>query len=186
MNATIRKIEDGQIIRKNVTFKVGDTVKVSLRIKEGEKERIQVYEGLVIGIQGSGGKMKFTVRKISYGVGVEKTFYYQSPMIKEVKVNRSGKVRRGKLFYLRGKLSKKEARIQEGKKDLQVFSEGTTETVTAENVEIAPVEAPEAPKAEAAPAESVAPSTPAPTKAEAPKVKPSKTPKTKAAKSEKA
>ena len=85
MNLTIKKIEDAQIIRKGVVpFRVGDTVKVSLKIKEGEKERIQIYEGLVTAIQGSGSKMKFTVRKISYGVGVEKTFYYQSPMIKEV------------------------------------------------------------------------------------------------------
>jgi large subunit ribosomal protein L19 len=154
MNATIRKIEDGQVIRKNVPFKVGDTVKVSVRIKEGEKERIQVYEGLVIGIQGSGGKMKFTVRKISYGVGVEKSFYYNSPMIKDVKVSRSGKVRRGKLFYLRGKLNKKDARIQEGKKAILVHSEGAAETVSSANVETAPAEpAPaEAPKAETAPA----------------------------------
>ncbi len=150
MNLTIRKIEESQVIRKTVPFKVGDTVKVSLRIKEGEKERIQVYEGLVIGIQGAGGKMKFTVRKISYGVGVEKTFYYQSPMIKDVKVSRSGKVRRGKLFYLRGKLNKKDARIQEGKKVL-VHSEGAAETVSATNVESAPVESVEAPKTEAAP-----------------------------------
>ncbi len=144
MNATIRKIEESQIIRKSVPFKVGDTVKVSVRIKEGEKERIQVYEGVVTGMQGSGGKMKFTVRKISYGVGVEKTFYYQSPMIKEVKSTRSGKVRRAKLFYLRGKLNKKDARIQESKRVLQVPSEGAAETVTVANVEPAPVEAPAA------------------------------------------
>ena len=128
MNATIKKIEDAQIIRKNVPFKVGDTVKVSLRIKEGEKERIQVYEGVVTGIQGGGGKMRFTVRKISYGVGVENTFFYQSPMIKEVKTVRSGKVRRAKLFYLRGKLNKKDARIQENKKVVLVPSEGAGET----------------------------------------------------------
>ena len=109
-----------QIIRKNVPFRVGDTVKVSLRIKEGEKERIQNYEGIVTAIQGAGAKMRFTVRKISYGVGVEKTFFYQSPMIKDVKAIRSGKVRRAKLFYLRSKLSKKDARIQEGKKPLSV------------------------------------------------------------------
>ncbi len=156
MNATIRKIEESQIIRKNVPFKVGDTVKVSVRIKEGEKERIQIYEGIVTGIQGAGGKMKFTVRKISYGVGVEKTFYYQSPMIKEVKSIRSGKVRRAKLFYLRAKLNKKDARIQESKKAVHVPSEGVAETVSAANVEptSAPNEAPPAaisdPKAEKA------------------------------------
>ena len=151
MNATIQKIEEAQIIRKTVTFKVGDTVKVSLRIKEGEKERIQVYEGVVTGIQGKGGKMRFTVRKISYGVGVEKTFFYNSPMIKEVKAIRSGKVRRAKLFYLRGKLNKKDARIQESKKALQVPSEGTVETAQTAAVEAAPAEAPkaEAPKEKA-------------------------------------
>jgi large subunit ribosomal protein L19 len=143
MNATIKKIEDAQIIRKNVPFKVGDTVKVSLRIKEGEKERIQVYEGVVIGIQNRGAKMRFTVRKISYGVGVEKTFYYQSPAIKDVKTIRSGRVRRGKLFYLRTKLNKKDARIQESKKVLHVPSEGAAETVQPSSVAAAePVSAP--------------------------------------------
>ncbi len=149
MNATIKKIEDAQIIRKNVPFKVGDTVKVSLRIKEGEKERIQVYEGVVTGIQYNGAKMKFTVRKISYGVGVEKTFYYQSPMIKDVKTVRSGKVRRAKLFYLRKKLNKKDARIQESKKVLLVPSEGAAETAHSQAAAVA-TEAPvtEAPAAE--------------------------------------
>jgi large subunit ribosomal protein L19 len=144
MNLTIKKIEDAQVIRKGaVPFRVGDTVKVFLKIKEGEKERIQAYEGLVVGIQGSGSKMRFTVRKISYGVGVEKTFYYQSPMIKEVKTTRSGKVRRGKLYYLRGKLNKKDARIQENKKAVRPPSEGVAESVHTQAqeavVEAAPV-----------------------------------------------
>ncbi len=133
MNAIIKKIEESQIIRKGAApFRVGDTVKVSLRIKEGEKERIQAYEGVVTAIQNKGAKMKFTVRKISYGVGVEKTFYYQSPMVKEVKVTRSGKVRRAKLFYLRGKLNKKDARIQENKKGAKVPQEGAVESAQAE------------------------------------------------------
>jgi len=139
MNLIIRKIEESQIIRKNVPFSVGDTVKVSIRIKEGEKERVQVYEGVVTSIERAGAKMRFTVRKISYGVGVEKTFLFQSPMIKEVKTTRSGKVRRAKLFFLRGKLNKKDARIQEKKKTLKVpGSEEKAETVTAETM--APVE----------------------------------------------
>ncbi len=139
MNLTIKKIEDAQVIRKGVVpFRVGDSVKVSLKIKEGEKERIQAYEGLVTAIQGSGSKLKFTVRKISYGVGVEKTFYYQSPMIKEVKTTRSGKVRRAKLFYLRGKLNKKDARIQENKKAVRIPSEGVAESAkTAPVAEVA-------------------------------------------------
>jgi len=152
MNETIRRIEKAQIIRKAVPFRVGDTVKVSLRIKEGEKERIQVYEGVVTGIQNTGAKMRFTVRKISYGVGVEKTFYFQSPMIKDVKTIRAGKVRRAKLFYLRGKLNKKDARIQESKKGIQVPSEGAAESApTAAPVEASPaVEAPKAEKTEKA------------------------------------
>jgi large subunit ribosomal protein L19 len=134
MNLIIKKIEDAQIIRKEVPFRVGDTVKVSIRIKEGEKERVQLYEGLVIAIQGKGARLKFTVRKISYGVGVEKTFLFQSPMIKEVKSIRSGKVRRAKLFYLRSKLSKKDARIQELKRPLKA-------TVTAAEAIPAPAPA---------------------------------------------
>jgi large subunit ribosomal protein L19 len=156
MNAVIRRIEESQVIRKNVPFRVGDTVKVSLRIKEGEKERIQNYEGIVTGIQGAGAKMRFTVRKISYGVGVEKTFYFQSPMIKDVKAVRSGKVRRAKLFYLRAKVSKKDTRIQEGKKPLSVPSEGAAEPSQEASLEVpAPTEAPasEAPAPKPAKAE---------------------------------
>lgn len=149
MNLVIRKIEDAQIVRKNVPFRVGDTVKVGVRIVEGEKERVQVYEGVVTGIQGSGAKMRFTVRKISYGVGVEKTFYYQSPMIKEVKQVRTGKVRRAKLFYLRSKLNKRDARIQEGRKTVQVPAEGIAES--AKNLTLADT-APPAPAEEKAPA----------------------------------
>jgi len=143
MNAIIKQFESTQIIRKTIHFKVGDTVKVSLRIKEGEKERIQAYEGVVIGLQGRGPRMRFTVRKLSYGVGVEKTFFYQSPMIKEIKVSRSGRVRRAKLFYLRGKLTKKGARIQESKKVIKVPGEETAETAatqTPEPAAPAPVE----------------------------------------------
>ncbi len=147
MNEIIRKFEATQVIRKAVPFKVGDSVKISLRIKEGEKERIQAYEGVVIGLQGRGPRMRFTVRKLSYGVGVEKTFYVQSPMIKDIKVTRSGRVRRGKLFYLRGKLTKKAARIQESKRGVKVPGEETAEsaaTLTPETVAPAPVEAPAA------------------------------------------
>jgi large subunit ribosomal protein L19 len=151
MNAIIKKFESTQVIRKAIPFKVGDTVKVSLRIKEGEKERIQAYEGVVIGLQGRGPRMRFSVRKISYGVGVEKTFYFQSPMIKEIKVLRSGKVRRAKLFYLREKLNKKDARIQESKKVVKVPGEEATEAAPVRAVE------PEAPVAVEASAPVAAP-----------------------------
>jgi len=157
MNIVIRKIEESQIIRKTVPFKIGDTVKLSLRIKEGAKERIQVYEGVVTSMERSGPRMRFTVRKISYGVGAEKSFYYQSPMIKEVKTTRSGRVRRAKLFYLRTKLNKKDARIQESKKAVNV--PGSEEKAEAAKVEAPAVAEPvvAAPAVAAAPEETKAP-----------------------------
>ena len=93
-------------------FRAGDTVKVHVRIKEGDKERIQVFEGLVIKRQGSGIGETFTVRKISYGIGVERTFPVHSPNIDHIEVTRKGKVRRARLFYIRN-LSAKAARIKE-------------------------------------------------------------------------
>ena len=93
-------------------FRPGDNVRVSVRIKEGEKERIQVFEGLVIKRQGGGVSETFTVRKISYGVGVERTFNINSPLIAKIDVVRRGKVRRAKLGYIRG-LSAKASRIKE-------------------------------------------------------------------------
>ena len=93
-------------------FQPGDNVKVSVKIKEGGRERIQVFEGLVIKRQGSGISESFTVRKVSYGIGVERTFPVHSPVIDNIKVVRRGKVRRAKLHYIRG-LSTKAARIKE-------------------------------------------------------------------------
>ncbi|QVK18948.1 50S ribosomal protein L19 [Mycoplasmatota bacterium] len=93
-------------------FRAGDNVKVYLRIKEGERERIQVFVGLVISRSGGGISEMFTVRKISYGVGVERTFPLHSPFIERIEVTRRGKVRRAKLFYIRH-LSAKAARIKE-------------------------------------------------------------------------
>ena len=84
----------------------GDTVKVHVKVKEGEKERIQVYQGIVIGIRGGGMRTSFTVRKISAGVGVERVFPLNSPSIDHMEVLRSGKVRRAKLYFLRDKLGK--------------------------------------------------------------------------------
>ena len=92
-------------------FRVGDTVKVHVRIKEGDKERIQVYEGVVIKRGGHGVGETFTVRKISSGIGVERTFCVNSPAIAKIDVVRRGKVRRAKIFYMR-KLSGKAARIK--------------------------------------------------------------------------
>jgi large subunit ribosomal protein L19 len=94
------------------TLAPGDTVKVSNRIVEGEKERIQVFQGVVIRLRNSGPGSSFTVRRVAYGVGVERTFPLHSPMVEKVEVMRHGKVRRAKLYYLRG-LSAKKARIKE-------------------------------------------------------------------------
>ena len=95
-------------------FKSGDTVTVAYRIKEGNKERIQMYRGVVIKIAGHGGKKRFTVRKMSENIGVERIFPMNSPFIDSITVNKIGKVRRAKLYYLR-KLTGKKARIKEKK-----------------------------------------------------------------------
>lgn len=97
-------------------FNIGDTVKVSVKIKEGEKERIQIFQGTVIKRQNSGLNETFTVRKISSGVGVERTFPVHSPKVAKVEVVRNGKVRRAKLYYLRdrvGKAAKTKEKIEE-------------------------------------------------------------------------
>ncbi len=91
-------------------FKAGDTIKVHVKIKEGEKERVQVYEGVVIAIHRKGAGSSFTVRKVSYGVGVERIFPYSSPNIAKIELVNVGKVRRAKLYYLRD-LSGKKSRI---------------------------------------------------------------------------
>ena len=111
----IKYVQD-QLIKKNEIpeFRPGDNVSVSYKIIEGNKERIQVFRGDVIKIQGSGATKTFTVRRIASGVGVERTFPFNSPNIAEVKVNKRGKVRRAKLYYLRGRTGKK-ARIKERK-----------------------------------------------------------------------
>ena len=105
----VKSIEHEQLKNAIPDIKVGNTVKVHVRIKEGNKERIQVFEGIVIIKQGGGVNETFTVRKISYGVGVEKTFLIHSPLVEKVEVVRVGKARRAKLYYLRertGKASK--------------------------------------------------------------------------------
>lgn len=93
-------------------LRIGDSVKVNVRIKEGDKERIQQFEGVVIGKKRSGLKATFTVRKVSYGIGVERTFLLHSPKIETIKVISHGKIRRAKLYYLRN-LRGKAARIKE-------------------------------------------------------------------------
>ena len=96
-----------QYIREDVpAFRIGDTVKVHVKIKEGDKERIQVYEGVVIARKGHGATETFTVRRVSYGVGVERVFPVHSPSVAKVELVRKGKVRRAKLYYLRDRVGK--------------------------------------------------------------------------------
>lgn len=98
--------------KEHAKFTVGDTITIEYRIKEGNKERIQKYRGVVIRIAGHGEKRRFTVRKISDGVGVERIFPYDSPFIENIVVEKHGKVRRAKLYYLRNRTGKA-ARIKE-------------------------------------------------------------------------
>lgn len=145
----IKSIEHEQLKNKIPELKVGNTVKVHVRIKEGNKERIQVFEGIIIKVQGGGVNQTFTVRKTSYGVGVEKTFLVHSPLVEKVELVRVGKARRAKLFYLRDRVGKaaktKEqvgARIEDKeiviKEDL--VEEPVAEEVVAEEVAQEPVD----------------------------------------------
>ena len=102
----LKSIEHEQLKNKIPELKIGDTVRVHVRIKEGNKERIQVFEGIIIKKQGGGVNATFTVRRISYGVGVEKTFLVHSPLVEKVEVVRVGKARRAKLYYLRDRVGK--------------------------------------------------------------------------------
>ena len=106
MNTIIKNIEDAQLKAQAPEFRVGDTVRVSAKIKEGNRERIQVFEGTVIKRQNGGARETFTVRKQASGVGVEKTFLIHSPLVEKVELVRVGKARRAKLFYLRDRVGK--------------------------------------------------------------------------------
>lgn len=108
----IRLVEAGELKKDRDGFDPGDTVRVHVRVVEGEKERTQVFEGVVIRRRGEGARASFTVRRISYGVGVERTFPLHSPRIERVEVVRRARVRRSKLYYLR-KLAGKAARLRE-------------------------------------------------------------------------
>lgn len=102
----IKSVEHEQLKNKIPELRVGNTVRVHQRIKEGNRERVQVFEGIIIKKQGGGVNATFTVRKIAYGVGVEKTFMVHSPMVEKVEVVRVGKARRAKLYYLRDRVGK--------------------------------------------------------------------------------
>ena len=102
----LKSIEHDQLKNKIPELRIGNTVRVHVRIKEGNKERIQVFEGIIIKVQGGGVNQTFTVRKNSYGVGVEKTFLVHSPLVEKVELVRVGKARRAKLYYLRDRVGK--------------------------------------------------------------------------------
>jgi large subunit ribosomal protein L19 len=120
-----------QPLRKDLPpFRSGDTVRIHVKIQEGEKERIQVFEGLVIRRRGSGASATFTVRKISYGVGVERVFLIQSPAVAKVEIKGRGHVRRARLYYLRD-LAGKKARLRSKIRDLAGLMGDTGEAGTA-------------------------------------------------------
>lgn len=112
MNDIIKNIEAAQLKADVPEFSVGDTVKVYAKVKEGNRERTQVFEGTVLKRQNGGNRETFTVRKNSNGVGVEKTWPLHSPIVEKIEVVRKGKVRRAKLFYLRDRVGKK-AKVKE-------------------------------------------------------------------------
>jgi len=111
----IDQIEKEQLRSDLASFNIGDTVRVMVKVKEGEKERIQAYEGVVIAKKGSSIRETFTVRRVSFGIGVERTFPLHSPRIDKIIVVRKGKVRRAKIYYIRN-LSGKAAKVKEDKR----------------------------------------------------------------------
>ena len=134
----IKSIEHEQMKNKIPDLRVGNTVKVHVRVKEGNRERIQVFEGTIIKVQGGGINQTFTVRRIASGVGVEKTFLVHSPAVEKVEVTRVGKARRAKLFYLRDRVGKSAKTKEKVGARIQ-----TNEIVLKEDaVEAAPEEAP--------------------------------------------
>ncbi len=128
----MNEIAAAQLKKDLPTFKAGDTVRVSVKVVEGDNERIQLFDGVVIARRGKGVSESFTVRKVSFGVGVERIFPLHSPRIEKIEVLKIGKVRRAKLNYLKA-LSGKAARLQE-KAKVVPGAQTAKETVTEENV----------------------------------------------------
>ena len=122
-NKIIQLVEQGQLKQDVPDFSPGDTVVVQVRIKEGERERVQAFEGLCIARAGAGVNENFTVRKLSFGEGVERVFPLNSPSVDSIEVRRRGKVRRAKLYYLRGRTGKR-ARIAEKLGGAKEIAEG--------------------------------------------------------------
>ena len=111
----IQEIEKEQMNKKIPEFRVGDTVRIFSKIKEGDKERLQAFEGIVMKVQGEKNRRTFTVRKLVQGVGVERTFPIYSPKVDSIKVVKTGKVRRARLGYLRGRKGGSATKIEEGR-----------------------------------------------------------------------
>ncbi len=144
MQDLLKRIEEKHLKAKEPQFDVGDTVKVKVLIREGKKERVQAFEGLVISIKGGGINKTFTVRRIFQNIGIERTFMVHSPKVQEVKVIRQGKTRRAKLYYLRKLIGNKATRLKEDSKrrlsaitneapeaEVEVEETAATEEVTA-------------------------------------------------------
>jgi large subunit ribosomal protein L19 len=169
MSNVIESIERAQL-RKVPRFKAGDTVRVHFQVIEGARRRVQVYEGIVIKRQGSGVRETFTVRKQSFGVGVERTFPLHSPKIEKIELQAVGDVNRAKLYYLRGRVGKK-ARVREkryghGSAADLAAQEAAANAAEAQEAEAAAAAGPEA--AETDEAEAVEAEAPAAAEAEAP------------------
>src|SRR5205809_4738859 len=144
MSDVIETLERAQLRDGLPRFKAGDTVRVHFRVIEGQRSRIQVFEGIVLKRQGSGARETFTVRKQSFGVGVERTFPLHSPKIDKIEVQAIGDVKRAKLYYLRGKVGKK-ARVREKRyggptlaPDAPAVEEATEEAPTAAEPNVVP------------------------------------------------
>jgi large subunit ribosomal protein L19 len=144
MSKVIETLERAQVRTDLPQFKAGDTVRVHFKVIEGQRQRIQVFEGIVLKRQGAGARETFTVRKQSFGVGVERTFPLHSPKIERIEVSAVGDVNRAKLYYLRGKVGRK-ARVRELRQD------GARAARTPQQQDVAEGEVPEA--APEAPAE---------------------------------
>jgi large subunit ribosomal protein L19 len=144
MSKIIESLERAQLRDDLPQFKAGDTVRVHFKVIEGQRQRIQVFEGIVLRRQGAGARETFTVRKQSFGVGVERTFPLHSPKIDRIEVTAVGDVNRAKLYYLRGKVGRK-ARVRELRQDGARGARTPQQVDVAETAEsdVSPAEAPE-------------------------------------------
>ena len=134
MSKVIESLERAQLRDGLPQFKAGDTVRVHFKVIEGQRQRIQVFEGIVLKRQGAGARETFTVRKQSFGIGVERTFPLHSPKIDKIEIAAVGDVNRAKLYYLRGKVGRK-ARVRELRQDAQRVARQRPETEVAQTPE---------------------------------------------------